>query len=61
MKNGKKGDFKPRLLLDKGSNFWIRIQYNKIYSEPITGLKVIECNLDKDGNLVRINNNISSY
>jgi hypothetical protein len=41
-------------ILNKSSNFWLRVQYSKVYSEPITGIKVIECEYESPEFLVLI-------
>ena len=34
------------LILNKKTNFWLRIGYSRKYDNPITFLKIIECNID---------------
>jgi hypothetical protein len=41
-----------RLLLDEDSKYWLRIQYSKIYENPITNLKIIECDTFDGARLV---------
>ena len=36
------------LKIMKGSNTWFRIKYSKEYNNPITELKIVECNQDKN-------------
>ena len=35
-----------RLILSRKNNFWLRIGYSRKYDNPVTFLKVIECDLD---------------
>ena len=35
-----------RLILSRKNNFWLRIWYNRKYDNPVTFLKIIECELD---------------
>ena len=45
----------------RGSNTWFRIQYSEEYNSPITELKIVECNIDKDSILFPKNNLNKGY
>jgi hypothetical protein len=36
------------MTLNKSTNHWLRLKYTKIYSNPITELKIIPCQFDKE-------------
>ena len=39
-----------RMILCKKKNLWLRIEYNTIYSTPVTFLKFIDCEYDSTDN-----------
>ncbi len=43
-----------RLLVNKSTNHWMRIQYTRKYENPITYIKVIECDYESPEYLVTI-------
>ena len=43
-------------VLNKTNHFWLRVQYSKTYSEPVTGIKVIECEYEPKGCDYLVNN-----
>ena len=55
MKNGKTLNIMNRLFLSKNTNHWLRIQYAKKYEDPITNMRVIECEYEGPEYLVTEN------
>ncbi len=48
-----------RLLVNKSTNHWLRVEYSKKYESPITFIKVVECEYESPEFLVTLYFNLN--